>query len=385
MRRFSPFSGEVAGGLRAAHAGAYAAAPRARACGSDAGLAFLLLALCSTCSPTPDSNGALSDDATSSHTASGQLGIGGLLNLNSQTSGGETGRVDAGTSSGGLSGTGSICNATATPESALVQSCVLGNACDPLVPQFTLSMCITYDTPTGCASRAEDCSDMAKCNKRQWEPDSACSRGESGWKCAGARAIQCGDERPWSVDCGSLGGTCLLYTGSQTDPTWPCWIEAPSGCDGAPDVFACSGDIRYTCRDGLTYGVDCSQVGLSCIEDAAGEAYCGTVRSSCDEPSTSSCVDNAVELCSASGLAFSYDCSRGSGACKTDGSQEWYCPARGCSPEDELQCVEECLDSRVMKVCVGGAPYHIDCADYGFSKCVLYSGPMDDSTYVGCR
>jgi hypothetical protein len=38
-----------------------------------------------------------------------------------------------------------------------------------------------------------------------------------------------------------------------------------------------------------------------------------------------------------------------------------------------------------MKVCVGGAPYHIDCNDYGFAQCVLYGDPTDDGTYVGCQ
>lgn len=304
--------------------------------------------------------------------------------------GGKGGTLSRGGTSarGGGTSAGVACGDVVEPAQGLVQACVVGNSCDPLVPVHTISFCITYDTPSSCVKGASTCGEIADCYKRTWEPDSACPANEPGWRCDGDTAVYCGGDRPWSVDCAGLGGTCLLYSSADTDSYWPCHLSLSelAACTGTAGDTSCSGSKRYTCIGGVSYGVDCAAVGLSCnAGETPGSAYCGSSSSTCASPKTSVCKNNAVQLCGSSGYSFTYSCTAGGGTCTTDGAIDWYCPAPGCSPADESSCTESCVDATTMSVCVGGAPYSINCTDYGFAECVTYTDPDGGNDYVACR
>ena len=330
----------------------------------------------------PDSAGAAGFNATG-----GTAGRGGTSNKGgaSNKGGSSSKGGSSGGSTGGRSSTNLTCGDIVNVAPALVQSCVMGNSCDPLVPTHTLSFCITYDAADACVDNASTCGEVASCYKRTWESPSTCGTSEVGWRCDGNTAVNCNTERNWSVDCASLGGKCVLYAGSDTGTTWPCQIPNTTTCNAAAGDWKCNGSVQYTCLGGKYYGMDCGAVGLTCNEDTPGSAYCATSSIACSSPSTSSCQSNGVKLCGEAGYAFSYSCTRGGGTCLTDGTTGWYCPAPGCTPADENTCMESCGSGSLMNVCVGGAPYQIDCADYGFTTCVTYTDPSGGSDYVGCR
>jgi hypothetical protein len=339
------------------------------------------------------SNGGSSNGGTggSGGSKGGTGGTGGTTTggTGGSTSGGTSGGTTGGTGgsggsrggSGGTAGASVSCGDEVTPTAARVRTCVYAMSCNPLVPFTTISSCLTYGLYFACNEGATSCADVEACSGIAREPDSACTSGETGWKCDGDIAVRC-DAPFYSVDCGHLGGTCDLFESTLVeDYRFPCKLEAPSSCSpDDPTSYSCSGSNSVSCVDGKPYGMDCTAWGGDCIESTPGDAGCSTTTADCDDLGTSTCVGNSLHYCDTDGRLGIYDCSPSGATCQVDGG---YCLSPGCTAD--YPCTESCVDGTHLEACVGGAPYQIDCTAYGFKSCITYTNhPVTMSDYVEC-
>jgi hypothetical protein len=340
---------------------------------------------------------ALADGGTG-----GQAGSGGI----SEIATGGHGASGAGTGGHGASGAGAgghgasdmgggghaavACGDVGPDNERLVRSCVLRASCHPLVPRFTISDCIALNIPgisnyEFCTQDARTCADIENCTGFGYLADaSTCEGVTSQWICDGNVGIRCGATRPYTVDCGRLGATCVPYRpGAVADTSWPCLVAIPTACESPDSTWMCNGDTLYHCIEGAAYGMACSRVRSICNEDLPGAAYCNDITATCTERGVVRCDGDAVTVCDTSGYFARYDCAPAGGFCDTDGTSVGYCILPGCNKDSE--CEEECLDDRTMKLCVGGAPVPVDCTRYGFSECGVYRNPTTQADYVLCK
>jgi hypothetical protein len=243
-----------------------------------------------------------------------------------------------------------------------------------------MSGCLTYGLYYDCNEGATSCADVEACSGVAREPTDTCA-GASGWRCEGDVAIRC-DGEPYSVDCARLGGTCDLFESTEvTEYRFPCKAPAPSTCSpDDPTSYTCADKYSVSCIDGKSYGTDCTAWGATCIEPTPGYATCSTTKANCDAPETASCVANAVQYCDSDGRLGVYDCGPAGATCAPGA----YCLSPGCTTADADACEESCIDETHAQACVGGAPYVIDCTDYGFKACITYTDSTSMTPYVEC-
>jgi hypothetical protein len=290
--------------------------------------------------------------------------------------------------SGGSSGSAPAGNCeSAAPTAGRVRACVLADSCSPLERNSTISECVTYGRLVSCEENAVSCEDVNNCQGVKREPAESCSAGETGWKCSGELAIRCDGSAPYSIDCARFGATCDLFAPGVdvTAGRMPCKLPSPASCTpDDPDSTTCSGNSIMSCIEGLPYGFSCGTWGLACVEDTPGQAYC-TAAPPCDGPlGVVSCVGNSIQVCDTTGRFATYDCTPAGATCSAVGTSSGYCLAPGCDPE--AACTEQCLDATQMQICVGGAPFVVDCTSYGFTECHSYiDHPTTGNDYVRCR
>jgi hypothetical protein len=283
------------------------------------------------------------------------------------------------------------CGAVAPQAEGLVRVCLLRVSCYPLLPRFTISDCISFNTVAftsyeSCMQDADDCSDVTHCTGLGYLEDTTLCEGVTAqWICNDDVAIRCGSSSPYTVDCGRLGATCETYSpGTATDGARPCRVNEPGVCEGSSDTWRCNGEIAYHCIEGKAYGQACSQTQSICNEDLPGSAYCNDITSTCTDRGTVRCDANSVTVCDTGGYFARYDCAPAGGTCDTDGTSVGYCVLPGCNKDSG--CEEECLaDGVTMKLCIAGAPFPVDCTSYGFSACGVYTDPRSRSDYVACE
>lgn len=256
--------------------------------------------------------------------------------------------------------------------------CMFRIACDPFLPPYTMSECVSMawqdaSPSESCTYAAESCADVDACIGRRYEPESACE-GTSGWTCAenDERAVNCTELGAYSIDCELFGGTCLPHQSTEVPTAFGCQhVPAPTCPEDAEEgEYFCEGTQRFTCIDGEPRGVDCAAISSECIEYGPGLAFCSDRTESCDDLGSISCEGDAIEACDGDGYRVRFDCSIEGLECGEDSeTDEIACLAPGC--ETTTDCVEGCLDDgRSMRFCSGGVPFQIDCTEYGYDGCI---------------
>lgn len=309
--------------------------------------------------------------------------------------GGDGGSSAAGgTGGGGQGGSGGTstnakCGDEVNVGSARLRSCIYSMSCNPLQPGATMSDCVTYGMVYDCEATAKSCADVAACTGVAREPDSLCGPDEVGWRCEGDVAIRCGAVPVYSVDCGRIASSCDLFESEQKEELWPCKLESPASCDeNDPTSQTCVGNTYYSCIDGKAYGMDCSVLGLSCVTPLPGQAFCTDRQVACDASKAGvvSCAEDLtrIEVCDPTLRSTIYDCGPAGATCHVEGTSDGYCLSPGCTADSV--CDEQCIDATHMQICVGSAPYTVDCTDYGFVGCVAYANhPVTGKPYVECQ
>jgi len=346
----------------------------------------------------------------------GGAGTGG--NSGGAGKGGEAGESGA-SGAGGEAGSGQVplpivgCDGKTEfePNAQIVHSCILRAGCDPtFAPVRTISTCVTYNTQAAlpgesCNLTSTSCADFEACEHIGIAHDDLCGGTKAtGTRCEGDLAVNCGnypgDDRYF--DCAALGGTCdtLTYEGVLFAD---CKLDiAPDSCVGMPNSdtenFCHAGDgktddLRYYCWDGEAFGSSCSSL-ASCIDtpdessgdpSAVGNAACFFDTDSCQGPDSVSCSGDVATVCS-SGSQFKYNCGSVGLSCSVAAGFE-YCLAPGCKAEDvDSKCQESCSDDgTILTFCYGGAPFSVDCEDFGFRQCSTGTDPDSGRPFAACR
>ncbi len=196
--------------------------------------------------------------------------------------------------------------------------------------------------------------------------------------------------------------SCVLAAGDCTDAA-TCLNagDAPSECDAAATPRRGDGAIARNCRGGLSIARDCAAAGLDCVEDDAGQTFCGRsgdcTESVCDGNTLLLCLNGAryVQECGslicqrAPELGDNAVCA-GEGepcegrifecdgdvavSCRFGRIHRETCGPGLCSTSDGVFCRQspECeslprCEGTELVHCVGGVPSRIDCGQFGQS------------------
>ena len=299
-----------------------------------------------------------------------------------------------------------------TPNAQVVTSCLLRAGCDPTFdPIRTVSTCVSKNTQNAlkgedCNSTSKTCADFEACEHVGVAHDDLCG-GTKTTRCQGDTAVNCGnykgDDR--FTDCAALGGHCGTYTYAENNLVYAdCTLDvAPDTCSGKPDsdlfnfCHSAQGtdDLRYYCYGEQAYGSSCSAL-ATCIDtpdepsgDAGapslGNASCFFDTDKCSGPDSTTCKNGVASVCS-SGSLFKYNCGSVGLDCSVTAGNE-YCLAPGCKAADvDTKCVESCsADGSSLTFCYGGAPFTVNCTDYGFTQCLSDTDADTGQVYAACR
>lgn len=261
--------------------------------------------------------------------------------------------------------------------SEVVRSCVLKVSCTPFDPLDVISTCVTLDTQqtfkTSDCRGATTCDDIARCTGEAWSAK-PCAPEDGAWKCDGTRVINCVEG--YEVDCQTYGGTCALYDDPVIGKRARCQVL--SGCKEAAGRFHCaSPHVLYECHAGKGFGRDCSIGGGTCEEEAGSNAGCRDPLPSCGADALS-CV-GAVSAQCVDGKLYESNCGGVGLGCDPESA---FCLAPGCAARDWDNCSESCSGSK-LSFCYGGAPYSVDCKDFGFTSCETFRR-IDGTLYAAC-
>ncbi len=317
--------------------------------------------------------------------------------------GGSTGGGGTGGSAGSTSMNGLACDGTPIDVNEdLLTACVMLESCS--FAQRGISYCLSVDTPDmfeafACAKTASTCDEIFACENAAYQypgspadcPGTDGAAGAGGASspntaCVGNYAVNCDPlvyaPTPFLLDCTARGGTCNLQPDGYAD----CQVNVPIDCSLLPDgTNGCSGTYYYECYGGLPYGQDCTaSAGFCDIDPMSGDAGCYYNLTACGGDSAT-CSNDVGTECSG-GSRFVKTCSEANLTCSAEGVQD-YCLASGCTSADWNACQESCNGTQ-LTFCYGGAPYTIDCTDYGFDLCHLddvgYSGRGTQTTVAVC-
>jgi hypothetical protein len=148
----------------------------------------------------------------------------------------------------------------------------------------------------------------------------------------------------------------------------------------------CYSEWAYKCTNGVPYGEHCpTSAGSTCFVAADGGGYCPTAGTPCSPPDTYSCSGSSVVACYESGNQASYDCSVNAATCSESDSGTIYCLSPGCTVQDSESCTESCgTDGVTLQLCVGGAPFQVNCAEHGYGNCATYHHSSLDMDLAYC-
>jgi hypothetical protein len=262
---------------------------------------------------------------------------------------------------------------------------VLNVSCNSANPGWwNISHCVSYNKPLalpgeGCSLDAQNCRDIGQCLGQAVADDTLCTDA-SGWRCAGNLATNCsGPGQGYYYDCGAYGGTCQEFTDAEARPLADCMVVATCPAEEEDGTSRCNPQgYLYTCVAGQGYGYRCNNFSATCVDDPRDGPGCFYNLNSCTNEGAVTCSSGRGTYCS-EGSRYQYDCGSVGLGCTAE--DDVYCLAPGCTADDELDCTESCDGSRI-NLCYGGAPYSIDCRDYGFTSCI--SGVDEGVTYTRC-
>lgn len=274
----------------------------------------------------------------------------------------------------------------------LIRSCLYRVSCDPLIPSFAVSECVSFDVLGSlpnerCSQGAQSCLDITECIHRTWlsqgVAEQICSATSSEWACyEGSVAVRCGSALPYAIDCSAWGALCSPHDSLTSPHVWGCAPPAAPTCTAAQEgSWFCSGTELYTCLGGAAQGYDCASQNLDCFAPEPGIAYCADTDAVCSLPETASCSGSTAQLCSYDYLRTDYNCATSELSCEVEDGHIAHCLAPGCGIEDA--CTETCVDSETLQFCVGNSPVHVNCTKLGFSSCMTEEG-TSRGNYARC-
>ncbi len=313
--------------------------------------------------------------------------------------------VDSGTTPPADGGPTTVCGANGTllPNGLptndpafqqLVKSCVLAVSCDPLFFDVTASDCITNDylhayLPSDCLSKITSCDDYFACQGSRIAKPAECQDAFAAdmdiGTCNGTVATTCfgGDGEGMVWNCAAVGGTCAVFNEDDIGDTGAGCQVLSSCTDSTTDlsVHCASATQAYTCLSTETTNVGmgtqvCPQ-GTSC-QTSNGLSGCDETTAPCTTAG-SSCTNGDLTTCLSVGSAneqYTSKCSVAGLQC-TAGLGTAACTAAGCSA---AACTEACNGNQ-LQVCVGGAPFLVDCPSLGLATCNSGFNPNDDEYY----
>jgi hypothetical protein len=302
------------------------------------------------------------------------------------------GDYKVGTLDGGQGDAG--CGSASLPVSSssfqqAVRSCVLTISCDPFYFQTTMSKCVTDNyltsvpSPTNrCLSTITSCADYAGCTNQSIPDKTHCPTTSRTAYCNDAgSAVNCGadpNEAPFMKNCAAGNEACNTYD-DEAGVVADCVIPSDStACtaainnDGMNHCDTLNNEIA--CVNGVAYGRSCNQFNATCKEDPANGTSCYFNGGACPTPGyTCNSATNTLQWCTSMNVLFNFNCSTSGLTCTDDPTNSTSeCVAPGCTVDDFNTCVESCdPDGHHGTLCIGGAPYRIDCSDpmYGFRTC----------------
>ncbi|MES1178246.1 MAG: hypothetical protein ABUL62_28245 [Myxococcales bacterium] len=355
--------------------------------------------------------GAHAGKAGSTGSDAGETGEGGDLGQAGDTaqagasSGGTAGKAGSSSGEGGEGGqvielppiVGCDGKTTFQPNNQIVTSCLIRAGCSPYTtPLRNISTCVTYDTQQAlpgetCTRSATTCAEYEECEHVGIAGDDLCG-GSKVTRCQGNIAVNCDNYAiNQFTDCDALGGTCATYDYNGTiyadckqdvSPDTNCVGETDDSkhfCHSSPG----KDDLRYYCWEGEAYGQSCSSLAYCDGDQTIGDSSCYYNLPTCSGSSVT-CKSNVANVCS-DGSLLKYDCGSVGLTCGVTLGKD-YCFAPGCKAADvDDNCTESCsTDGNKLNFCYGGAPFTVDCADYGFTHCE--SGEDDDGIpFAACR
>jgi hypothetical protein len=273
---------------------------------------------------------------------------------------------------------------------SLVTSCVLAASCDIFPFAYRISDCLSRNALKAsayysCLSTITSCAGATNsyysCTGLRPAPECA---GTFTSSCTGNVAFDCSHANaPFiaiATNCNTRGGTCATYTDSTGASRADC-VVVPS-CTVTDGGTQCSGNSAYTCLSnnggtaGTGFGRNCGANAMCTTPTGGGTGCYVKGASTCtDGGGTATCsASGTARACTTLGQVFDFDCTAAGGSCVTEGGVT-DCVGPGCTLSSP--CAESCNGTtNVMTVCVGGAPYPIDCtqySQYGFTGCAINS------------
>jgi hypothetical protein len=278
----------------------------------------------------------------------------------------------------------------------LVKSCTLAVSCDPLFFDVTISDCITKDylqgyEPSDCLSKISSCDDYFACQGSRIATATECQQASDQFvdigACNGTTAISCFSDGEGIVsNCAALGGSCTVFNESDYANTGDTLAGCQLGECTNPDGFTHCGSTTqvYSCDEtDTTSNVEISRTvcpqGSTC-QTINGLATCLPTTSSC-ATAGSSCTGGDLTQCLSLGAGnqqYTSNCSVAGLQC-TQGLGTGACTAAGCSASN---CTEGCDPTKnQLTVCIGGAPFVVDCPSLGLPTCNGGSNANSDQYY----
>jgi len=251
----------------------------------------------------------------------------------------------------------------------------------------------TNDRKEEVAQLARACSRVASCATSLGSdlPDvRACATTLTVWSATFSSADDIAGCVNGAADCAAVGRCVNAGAGAEI-------------CDAAAYQRRCEGPVIRQCTSGLVMGYDCSEMGMTCVEDTVGQLWCGR-QAECPENST--CEGTGYLSC-VNGVPVLTDCGEGScvpspynpddAACAGEG-KECDGPVFECEGDTAVTCIngrihrepcmpglcttvdgafckegEECnaseCDGITLIACISGTRFVIDCTELGFSAC----------------
>jgi len=320
-------------------------------------------------------------------------GCDAVFGLNASTLALDGGLTDASPDNTTSEAEGDACGRGLDALEGVATTCALAVSCAPGYFNVNISDCIANNflrayATFGCLTQITNCNGYFTCQGLRNATVAECPAGATGERCDpdAGNAIQC--DLGQVVNCERAAGTnvCATYTDDGGSTVAGCATNA--SCSGAGTGLLCSGDrsTLYQCENGVAYGYNCSVQdstcetigGAACYLNPSSAATCTTPGSNCNDA-------GAIIRCRSDLVQVEYDCAGvGLSCANVDGSPA--CVAPGCATSS---CPPESCDSdgKTMHVCVGGAPYAIDCTkvgNQGFQGCAVLTEQGTNTVYAYC-
>lgn len=275
----------------------------------------------------------------------------------------------------------------------IVNACVLTVSCDPFFFETTVSDCITRDYldaayPDGCLAGITSCAGYYACTGSRIATTTECPAStvtDIGTCSASGVATSCTVNLDGTVygSVSNCGASCVVYDEDAEDTASGC--EITTGCDASDPNLTCTNSNNgvYACEStdtDTTVGLGSICPPGSTCQTSNGFTDCYYTQPTCTTPGTR-CAGGDLITCATVGSTdqqYTSSCSATGLDCtpNTDGTAS--CAAPGCANSG---CTEQCNGSQ-LELCIGGAPYTVDCASttLGFDTCVTDS----DNNYSYC-